>query len=95
MKNPYEVLGVRQDVTAAEINQGFNQAQMKNMKSRQHTAGELMTARQQLLSPARRLAADFVYPSRPRARRPRAIVWPDTSKEISLTSFLPDAYSSL
>ena len=95
MKNPYEVLGIKQDLSTAEINQGFNLAQMKNMKTKQHTAGELMTARQQLLSPARRLAADFVYPSRPRARRPRAIVWPDTSKEIPLTSFSSDAYSSL
>lgn len=95
MKNPYDVLGVSQDATAAEINQGFNLAQMKNMKSRQHAPAELMTARLQLVSPAQRLAADFTYPVRPRAKRPKALVWPDTTEDTSLTQFCPDAHSSL
>lgn len=95
MKNPYDVLGVSQDATAVEIHQGFNLAQMKNMKSRQYASAELMTARNQLVSSAQRLAADFTYPVRPRAKRPKSFVWADNTEDISLTQFLPDAYSSL
>lgn len=95
MKNPYEVLSVSQDALAAEINHGFNLAQQKNMQTKQYTSAELMAARQQLLSPARRLVADFMHPSRPRAKRPRAFLWPEVTKQIPLDLFSLDAYSSL
>lgn len=95
MKNPYDVLGVSQDATAAGINQGFNLALMKKKQNPQHSHDDLMTARKQLTSPAQRLAADFTYPVRPRAKRPKSFVWPDTAENISLSEFLPDAYSSL
>ncbi|QJX47829.1 molecular chaperone DnaJ [Hymenobacter taeanensis] len=94
MKNPYEVLGLTQEASNEEINLGFKEAVKQNIKSRLHTQAELMTARQQLLSPARRLAADFLYPVRPKAKRPRKLTWP-TLAEVNLDLFNSDAHDSL
>lgn len=95
MKNPYEVLGVSQDASHAEIIAGFKVALMKDRKAKQHTQADLMGAQKQLLSATRRLAADFMYPTRPRAKRPKALVWPEDAAAVSLTSFQLDAYNSL
>lgn len=95
MKNPYEVLGINQDASDFEINQGFNRAVVQNAKLRQHTQPELMAARQQLLSPPRRLVADFMYPARPRAKRPKALAWPGLGDESTFPSFSLNAHDSL
>jgi hypothetical protein len=91
MTNPYELLGISQDASDMEINRGFNVV----LKTKRFTHPELMAARQQLTQPARRLAADFMHPARPRAKRPRAIAWSEAAQEISLASLLPDAHDSL
>lgn len=94
MKNPYEILGLSQEATEADITQGFNRALMHNMKSKQYTPAELMAARKQLLTPARRLVADLVYPARPKAKRPRKMNWP-ALQEVNLDLLSNDAYDSL
>lgn len=95
MKNPYEVLGIKQDASAIEINQGFNTARMLNLKTGQHSQPELAAARQQLLSPPRRLVADFMYPARPRAKRPKVIAWLGPGAENMLPTFALNVHDSL
>ena len=64
MKNPYEVLKLNQNATKQEIAKALIFAQKDNMKSKQFTPQELMLAQKQLLAPAKRLAADFMFPAK-------------------------------
>ncbi|GAA3984684.1 hypothetical protein [Hymenobacter antarcticus] len=95
MKNPYEILGVSQDATGTEIILGLKKAQVENLKTKRYQLAELQAAQRQLQSPAKRLVADFLYPSRPKAKRPKNFVLPIDESPVSFTSLAPDAYSSL
>lgn len=57
MINPYEILEVDQDAPMQEILRAMQQAMMK----RKHPIQVLNTARSQLSSPDKRLAADFTF----------------------------------
>ena len=65
MKNPYLILGVKQDATKSEI----MKAQMLAMKNKTYSLQEIQVATKQLLNPAKRLAADFMLSSKIKARR--------------------------
>ena len=91
MKNPYEVLNLTQDATKAEI----IAAQKKAMMSRQFPINEIALATKQLLDAEKRLAADFMYPSKLSAKRPKKIESEITVTEINLTEINPDAFCSL
>ncbi len=73
MKNPYEVLSISQDATKEEIQKAFVRAQMENIKTRKYEGRELMEARNQLMIPAKRLVADFLFPAKIKSKRPKPI----------------------
>ena len=69
MSNPYEILKVTQDADKKEI----MKAQMLAMKERRYSLQEIQIAVRQLLDPAKRLAADFMFPSKIKAKRPQKL----------------------
>ena len=69
MNNPYQVLEVSQNATKKEIIKG----KMIAMKKRKFSLQDIQLAEKQLLNPSKRLIADFMYPSRIKAKRPKAI----------------------
>ena len=64
MTNPYTILGVSQDAEKAEI----MKAQMFAMKKKEFPLQEIAVAAKQLLDPAKRLAADFMFPAKIKAK---------------------------
>ncbi len=58
MKNPYLVLGIKQDAS----NQEIIRAQAIAMRKKQFSLREIAEARAVLSKPATRLAADFTFP---------------------------------
>lgn len=95
MKNPYEVLKLNQNATKQEIAKALIFAQKDNMKSKQFTPQELMLAQKQLLAPAKRLAADFVFPAKYKTKRPVKLDANIKLQNIDLTSINEDAFDSL
>ena len=73
MKNPYHILKVSQDATKKQIVKAFALLQKENVKTKKYTAQEIMIAQKQLLNPSKRLAADFMYPSKFKRKRPKKI----------------------
>ena len=69
MKNPYEILGISQNANAKDITKG----RLKAMVERKHTNQEIANAAQQLMMPAKRLVADFLFPSKIKAKRPKLL----------------------
>lgn len=58
MKNPYKVLGLKQDASNSDI----VKSQIKALKSKKYTMKEITEAQATLRKPAHRLAADFTFP---------------------------------
>ncbi len=93
MKNPYTILGL-------EKNQNANRkeimaAQMKAMKDKTFSLPEIATAARQLLDPAKRLAADFMFPSRIKSKRPQKIILDFEVEKISLSEIDENAFDTL
>ena len=65
MKNPYKILGVPQNADKKEI----HKAQMLAMRRKEHSLQEISAAARQLLDPAKRLATDFMFPVKIKAKR--------------------------
>jgi hypothetical protein len=95
MKNPYEVLKLNQNATKQEIAKALIFAQRDNMKSKQFTPQELMLAQKQLLAPAKRLAADFMFPAKYKTKRPIKLEANIKIQNIDLTSINENAFDSL
>jgi hypothetical protein len=91
MANPYDILRVTQDADKKEI----MKAQMSAMKERRHTLQEIQIAVKQLLDPAKRLAADFMFPSKIRAKRPQKITVDIKINEIDLNEIDENTFDSL
>lgn len=91
MKNPYIILGLNQNATKAEI----MKAQILAMKKKEYSLQEIQIAARQLLDPAKRLAADFLFPSKVKARRIQPIQSTLELKEIDLSSIDENAFDSL
>lgn len=91
MKNPYAILGVSQDADKAEI----KKAQMFAMKKKEFPLQEIAVAEKQLLDPAKRLAADFMFPAKIKAKRIQPIQSTLTYKEINTDSLNENAFNSL
>ena len=64
MSNPYEILNVSQDADKGEI----MKAQMLAMKEKKFSLQEIAIAVRQLLDPSKRLAADFMFPTKIKSR---------------------------
>ena len=91
MKNPYTILGVNQDADKAEI----MKAKMFAMKKKEFPLQEIAVAEKQLLDPAKRLAADFMFPAKIKAKRIQNIQSTLTYKEINTDTLNENAFDSL
>ena len=91
MKNPYTILGVSQDAEKAEI----MKAQMMAMKKKEYSLQEIQIATKQLLDPAKRLAADFMFPARIKARRIQIIQTNLEYQDINVNALNDDAFDSI
>ena len=91
MISPYEVLNVKQDSNKKEI----LQAKLLAMKEKKYSLNEIHSAGRQLLDPAKRLAADFMFLSKIKSRRPKKITVEVIIPVIETTSIDKDAYDSL
>lgn len=91
MKNPYQILKVGQDADKRDI----MKAQMLAMKERAYSLQEIQIAVKQLLDPAKRLAADFMFPVKIKAKRPQKISTDIEIKKIDLSEIDENAFDSL
>jgi hypothetical protein len=91
MKNPYTILDVSQDADKAEI----MKAQMFAMKKKEYPLQVIAVAAKQLLDPAKRLAADFMFPIQIRVKRIKPIQSSLLYKEINVQALDEDAFDSL
>jgi len=97
MINPYEVLKVSQNATKEEIQNAFVKAQLENIKSKKYDGKELMEARNQLMNPAKRLVADFLFPAKFKTKRPKLMDLSrlEVDEQIDCTNLNNDALDSL
>jgi DnaJ-class molecular chaperone len=91
MKNPYTILGVSQDAEKSEI----MKAQMLAMKKKEYSLQEIQIATKQLLDPAKRLAADFMFPAKIKARRIQIIQTTLQYQDINVNALNEDAFDSI
>jgi hypothetical protein len=63
--NPYDVIGVSQTASNAEITKSFAMA----MKRREYSAEEIAKARKSLMNPEDRITADYLRPILPTIQR--------------------------
>lgn len=91
MTNPYTILGVSQDATKAKI----MKAQMFAMKKKEFPLQVIAVAAKQLLDPAKRLAADFMFPAKIKVKRIQPIQCNLNYKEINANSLNEKVFNSL
>lgn len=91
MTNPYTILGVSQDADKAEI----MKAQMFAMKRKEFPLQEIAVAAKQLLDPAKRLAADFMFPAKIKVKRIQPLQCDLTYTEINTDFLNQNAFDSL
>lgn len=91
MNNPYEILKLSQNATKAEV----MKAQMAAMKEKRYSLQEIQVASRQLLDPAKRLAADFMFPSKIKTKRPQLITLSVEINEVNISSINENAFNSL
>jgi len=91
MLNPYQILKVTQNANKGDI----MKAQMLAMKEKKHSLQEIQIAVRQLLDPAKRLAADFMFPSKIKAKRPQKISIEILIEEINLNDIDENTFDSL
>ncbi|MDR0630564.1 MAG: hypothetical protein LBF70_00825 [Holosporales bacterium] len=91
MNNPYHILGISQDAGKKEI----MDAQMIAMKEKKYPLPEIHSAARQLLNPASRLAADFMYPARIKAKRPQKITIDIAIPNINIDEISDNSFDSL
>jgi hypothetical protein len=91
MKNPYAILGIGQESEKSEI----MKAQMLAMKEKKFSLQEIQIAAKQLLDPAKRLAADFMFPARIKAKRIQIIKSTLEYQKINVIDLNEDAFDSI
>ncbi len=91
MSNPYKILKIAQDADKQEI----MKAQMLAMKERRFSLQDIQVAVRQLLDPSKRLAADFMFPSKLKAKRPQKISIDIQIKKIDLNEIDENEFDSL
>jgi len=91
MSNPYEILNVNQDAGKGEI----MKAQMLAMKEKKYSLQEIQIAVRQLLDPAKRLAADFMFPTKIKAKRIQKIQVEIPVEKIDLSDIDENTFDSL
>lgn len=93
MNNPYVVLGLEKDLNADK--KTIMKAQMIAMKEKKYSLPEIATAARQLLDPAKRLAADFMFPSKIKSKRPQKIAIDFDVIKIEIDEIDDNAFDSL
>ena len=91
MRNPYEVLNIMQNADKKDI----MRAQMVAMKEKKHSLQEIQIAVRQLLDPAKRLAADFMFPARIKAKRPQKISIEIPIAQVNINDIDENSFNSL
>jgi hypothetical protein len=91
MSNPYEILKVSQDADKGEIMKG----QMLAMKERKYSLQEIQIAVRQLLDPAKRLAADYMFPIKIKSKRIQKIAVEIPVEKIDLNDIDENTFDSL
>jgi hypothetical protein len=91
MNNPYQILQVNQNADKKEI----MKAQIIAMKARNYSLQEIQIAVRQLLDPSKRLAADFMFPSKIKAKRPQKISIDIQVEDIDLNKIDENTFDSL
>lgn len=91
MKNPYTILAVSQNADKGEI----MKSQMVAMKKKEFSLQEIAIATKQLLDPAKRLAADFMFPAKIKAKRIQPIQNILTYQKINIDTLNENAFDSL
>lgn len=91
MSNPYEILNVSQDADKSEI----MKSQMLAMKEKKFSLQEIQIAVRQLLDPAKRLAADFMFPTKIKSKRIQKISIEIPAEKIDLSDIDENAFDSL
>ena len=91
MNNPYKILNVSQDADKSEI----MKAQMQAMREKKYSLQEIQIAVRQLLDPAKRLAADFMFPTKIKAKRIQKIEVEIPIEKFDLTDIDENAFDSL
>jgi len=65
------------------------------MKKRKYSLQEIQLAEKQLLNPSKRLIADYMFPSKIRAKRPKAIKIDIKQINVSIDEIDENAFDSL
>lgn len=91
MTNPYTILNLNQDAEKGEI----MKAQMLAMREKKYSLQEIAIATKQLLDPAKRLAADFMFPTKIRSKRIQKIRVEIPIEKIDLSDIDENAFDSL
>ena len=91
MTNPYTILGISQDSNKAEI----MKAQMFAMKKKEFPLQVIAVAAKQLLDPAKRLAADFMFPAKIKVKRIQPIQNDLKYEDINTDALNENAFNSL
>jgi hypothetical protein len=91
MNNPYQILGISQDADKKAI----TDAQKNAMIEKKYSLNEIHSAMRQLLDPAKRLAADFMYPAKIKAKRPQKIAIDLPAAHLNINNISDDYFDSL
>lgn len=91
MNNPYHILNISQDADKKDI----MKAQMLAMKEKKYTLQEIAVAAKQLLDPAKRLAADFMFPVKIKAKRLQKIIIDIKVQDIDVNKLDENSFDSL
>jgi hypothetical protein len=91
MSNPYKILKVSQDADKVEI----MKAQMLAMKEKKFSLQEIAVAVRQLLDPSKRLAADYMFPTKIKSKRIQKIIVEIPVEKIDLNDIDENTFDSL
>jgi hypothetical protein len=91
MKNPYHILDISQNANKQEI----IRSKMLAMKKKKYSLQEIQLAEKQLLNPSKRLIADYMFPSKIKAKRPKLIKLTPEPESYELDDINEDAFDSL
>ena len=73
MDNPYIILGINQNATKKEIKKAIMNLLMENRKTKKYSGEFIVNCERILLDPTKRLAADYLFPTKLKSYRPKKI----------------------
>ena len=91
MNNPYQILNLSQNANKNEI----KEAQIQAMRNKKYPLKDIATAAKQLLDPSKRLAADFMLPTKIKSKRLQKITIDIEVPVIDINKIDDNAFDSL